>query len=92
MRVICGYLRPLTGQPPGVRSRATLIGVTVIIESIFALPAIGQALVEAINNRDILVVQGIVLVLAVVVVLANLITDLLYAVLDPRIRYGRTTA
>jgi peptide/nickel transport system permease protein len=64
----------------------------VIIESIFALPAIGQALVEAINNRDILVVQGIVLVLAVVVVLANLITDLLYAVLDPRIRYGRTAA
>jgi peptide/nickel transport system permease protein len=70
----------------------TLIGVTVIIESIFALPGIGQALVEAINNRDILVVQGIVLVLAVVVVLANLITDLLYAVLDPRIRYGRTAA
>ena len=70
----------------------TLIGVTVIIESIFALPGIGQALVEAIDNRDILVVQGIVLALAVVVVLANLITDLLYAVLDPRIRYGRTAA
>jgi peptide/nickel transport system permease protein len=70
----------------------TLIGVTVIIESIFALPGIGRALVEAINNRDILVVQGIVLVLAVVVVIANLITDLLYAVLDPRIRYGRTAA
>jgi peptide/nickel transport system permease protein len=70
----------------------TLIGVTVIIESIFALPGIGQALLEAINNRDILVVQGIVLVLAVVVVLANLVTDLLYAVLDPRIRYGRTAA
>jgi peptide/nickel transport system permease protein len=70
----------------------TLIGVTVIIESIFALPGIGQALLEAINNRDILVVQGIVLVLAVIVVLINLITDLLYAVLDPRIRYGRTAA
>jgi peptide/nickel transport system permease protein len=70
----------------------TLIGVTVIIESIFALPGIGGALLEAINNRDILVVQGIVLVLAVVVVVANLITDLLYAVLDPRIRYGRTAA
>jgi peptide/nickel transport system permease protein len=70
----------------------TLIGVTVIIESIFSLPGIGQALLEAINNRDILVVQGIVLVLAVVVVLSNLVTDLLYAVLDPRIRYGRTAA
>ncbi len=70
----------------------TLIGVTVIIESIFALPGIGQALLEAINNRDILVVQGIVLVLAFVVVIVNLVTDLLYAVLDPRIRYGRTAA
>ena len=70
----------------------TLVGVTVIIESIFALPGIGGALLEAINNRDILVVQGIVLVLATVVVVANLITDLLYVVLDPRIRYGRTAA
>jgi peptide/nickel transport system permease protein len=70
----------------------TLIGVTVIIEAIFSLPGIGGALVEAINNRDILVVQGIVLVLAVIVVLVNLVTDLLYTVLDPRIRYGRTAA
>ena len=70
----------------------TLIGVTVIIESIFSLPGIGGALVEAFNNRDILVVQGIVLVLALIVVLCNLITDLLYAVLDPRIRYGRAAA
>jgi peptide/nickel transport system permease protein len=70
----------------------TLIGVTVIIESIFSLPGIGGALVEAFNNRDILVVQGIVLVLALIVVLCNLITDILYAVLDPRIRYGRAAA
>jgi peptide/nickel transport system permease protein len=70
----------------------TLIGVTVIIESIFSLPGIGGALVEAINNRDILVVQGIVLVLAVIVVLCNLVTDLLYTVLDPRIRYERAAA
>jgi peptide/nickel transport system permease protein len=67
----------------------TLIGATVIIESIFALPGIGQALLQAINNRDILAVEAVVLVLAVVVVLSNLITDLLYAVLDPRIRYER---
>jgi peptide/nickel transport system permease protein len=70
----------------------TLVGVTVIIESIFSLPGIGGALVEAINNRDILVVQGIVLVLAVIVVLCNLIADILYAVLDPRIRYERAAA
>jgi peptide/nickel transport system permease protein len=70
----------------------TLIGVTVIIESIFSLPGIGGALLEAINNRDVLVVQGIVLVLAVIVVVSNLVTDLLYSVLDPRIRYERAAA
>jgi peptide/nickel transport system permease protein len=70
----------------------TLIGATVIIESIFSLPGMGQALLAAINNRDALVVQGIVMVLAVVVVLANLVTDLLYAVLDPRIRYERSAS
>ena len=68
----------------------TLVGASVIIESIFSLPGSGQALLQAINNRDILVVEAIVLVLAVVVVLSNLITDLLYAVLDPRIRYERS--
>lgn len=70
----------------------TLIGATVIIEQIFALPGIGQELLQAINNRDAVVVQAIVLLLAAVVVLANLITDLLYAVLDPRIRYGQRSA
>jgi peptide/nickel transport system permease protein len=68
----------------------TLIGATVIIEQIFALPGIGQQLLQAISNRDIPVIESIVLVFAVVVVLANLITDLLYAVLDPRIRHGST--
>jgi peptide/nickel transport system permease protein len=70
----------------------TLIGATVIVEQIFALPGIGQALLEAINNRDVPIVEGVVLVLAVVVVVANLLADLLYAVLDPRIRYGRSAA
>jgi peptide/nickel transport system permease protein len=66
----------------------TLIGATVIIEHIFALPGVGQLLLEAINTRDFVVVQDCVVVFAVVTVLANLIADLLYAVLDPRIRYG----
>jgi peptide/nickel transport system permease protein len=70
----------------------TLIGATVIIESIFALPGIGQALLQSINNRDILVIEAIVLVLATIVVLANLVADLLYAVLDPRIRYERAAS
>jgi peptide/nickel transport system permease protein len=70
----------------------TLIGALVIIEPIFSLPGIGQVLLQSINDRDIIVVEAVVLVFALVVVLANLLTDLLYAVLDPRIRYGRPTA
>lgn len=67
---------------------STLIGATVIIEQIFAIPGLGQLMVQAINTRDMLVVQACVIVFAVVTVVANLVTDLLYAVLDPRIRYG----
>ncbi|MEV5408194.1 ABC transporter permease [Thermopolyspora sp. NPDC052614] len=67
---------------------STLIGSTVIVESIFAIPGLGQLMLQAINTRDVLVVQACVIVFAVVTVVANLITDLLYAVLDPRIRYG----
>ncbi|WP_218001853.1 ABC transporter permease [Microtetraspora malaysiensis] len=67
---------------------STLIGATVIIEQIFALPGLGQLMLQAINTRDMAVVQACVVVFAVVAVLANLLTDLLYAVLDPRIRYG----
>jgi peptide/nickel transport system permease protein len=66
-----------------------LVGGTVIIEQIFALPGLGQELIHAINNRDVIVVEAIVLFMAVAVVLVNLLTDILYAVLDPRIRYGQ---
>jgi peptide/nickel transport system permease protein len=66
----------------------TLLGGTVIVEQIFALPGMGQLMLQAINTRDATVVQGCVVVFAVVAVLANLVADLLYAVLDPRIRYG----
>ena len=65
-----------------------LIGATVIIESIFSLPGIGQYLLQGILTRDYIVVQAIVLVFAIITVLANLMADVLYAVLDPRIRYG----
>jgi peptide/nickel transport system permease protein len=69
-----------------------LIGGTVIVEQIFAIPGTGQTLLEAINNRNVTVIQGVVLVLAVIVVIANLIIDLLYVVLDPRIRYERAAS
>jgi len=66
----------------------TLLGVTVIIEQIFGLPGIGRELLSAIDNRDVPVVEGAVLAFATVVIVANLLADLLYAALDPRIRYG----
>jgi peptide/nickel transport system permease protein len=69
---------------------ATLIGVTVIVEEIFTLPGIGYELLNAISNRNVPVVEGIVLVFGTVVVLANLLTDVLYGVLDPRIRHVRS--
>jgi len=65
-----------------------LVGATVIIESIFSLPGIGQYLLQGILTRDYVVVQAIVIIFAVITVLANLAADVLYAVLDPRIRYG----
>lgn len=67
-----------------------LAGGTVIIEQIFGLPGMGSELLLAINNRDVVTVEASVLLVAVVVVVANLAADLLYAVLDPRVRYGRS--
>ena len=65
-----------------------LIGSTVIIESVFAIPGLGQLLVMGILARDYPVVQGVVLVLTMLVVLINLATDLVAAALDPRIHHG----
>lgn len=63
-----------------------LLGGAVITENIFAWPGVGRLLVQAINNRDIPLVQAGVFVIAVSIVIINLITDLLYTWLDPRIR------
>lgn len=71
---------------------SVLIGGTVLVEQIFGLPGMGQQLLEAVGYRDVIVVQAIVSIMSVAVVGAGLVTDLLYAVLDPRIRYGRTSS
>jgi peptide/nickel transport system permease protein len=65
-----------------------LIGGTVIVESIFALPGIGRLLLNSIYTRDLVILQGVVLCVAIGYVLMNFIVDMLYAVLDPRIRHG----
>ena len=65
-----------------------LIGGALIVETIFALPGIGRLLVGAIYTRDLIILQGVVLFVAGGFVLMNFIVDMLYAVLDPRIRHG----
>jgi peptide/nickel transport system permease protein len=66
---------------------AGIAGGSVIIEWIFGIPGMGQFLVDAIVQRDYPVIQGINLVIVTIIVLMNLTVDLVYAVLDPRIRY-----
>ncbi|MBR1178657.1 ABC transporter permease [Bradyrhizobium sp. KB893862 SZCCT0404] len=65
-----------------------LLGGTLIVETIFALPGIGRLLVGAIYTRDLVILQGVVLLVACGFVIVNFIVDMLYAVLDPRIRHG----
>jgi peptide/nickel transport system permease protein len=65
-----------------------LMGGAVVVEQIFALPGIGRLLVAAINTRDLIILQGVVLCVACGYVLINFIVDMLYLVLDPRIRHG----
>ncbi len=64
-----------------------LIGSTVIIETVFAIPGIGFMMVSSIQSRDYPVIQAVTMVLAVLVILVNLLTDLAYAALDPRVSY-----
>jgi peptide/nickel transport system permease protein len=65
-----------------------LLGGAILTETIFAWPGVGRLVVDAIFARDYPLVQGVVLVIALVFVLVNLLVDVSYAVLDPRIRYG----
>ncbi len=72
----------------GLQFGALLAG-SIITETIFSWPGIGRLTISAINNRDYPLVQGCVLAIALFYVLVNLITDLAYALFDPRIRYSR---
>jgi peptide/nickel transport system permease protein len=66
-----------------------LIGGAVIVESVFSIPGVGRLVIGAIQRRDIPVIQGGLLMIACAMVVINLIVDILYAVFDPRVRYGR---
>ena len=69
-----------------------LVGAAAIIETIFQVQGIGNDLLTGISNHDVPLVEGITLVFALVTVLGNLLADLSYAVLDPRIRYGSSNS
>jgi peptide/nickel transport system permease protein len=65
-----------------------LLGGAIVTESIFALPGVGRLVVSAVLAHDFPIVQGVVLMFALIYVLVNLVVDVLYAYLDPRIRYA----
>jgi len=67
---------------------ATLLIGAVVVERVFAIPGLGQLLLDGVANRDLLTVQAVVMVLVVAVLVVNFVVDLLYAVLDPRLRHG----
>ena len=69
-------------------SMAGLIGGSVLIERVFAIPGVGRMAIDAANRRDFPVLQAIVLMGTFAIVGANLITDIMYAYLDPRIKYS----
>jgi peptide/nickel transport system permease protein len=66
----------------------SLIAGAVVVESVFSWPGVGRLLVVAVSNRDLAVVQCILLLVAATMVLSNLIVDFLYGALDPRLRHG----
>ena len=73
----------LDGEP----ERIGLIGGVVVTETVYAIPGLGSLTVDAVLNRDFPVIQGVVLFFSVLYVLINLLVDLSYLWLDPRIRY-----
>jgi len=65
---------------------ANLIAGTIVVENVFVLPGIGRLVFQAISNRDLVVVRDVVMLLAAVVVVVNFVVDVLYALIDPRLR------
>ena len=64
-----------------------LVGGTLIVEQVFALPGIGQLMINSIFQRDFPIVQAVTLVFSIMVVLVYLLTDVVHALLDPRVRF-----
>ena len=67
---------------------ANLLAGTIVVENVFSLPGLGRLIFQSISNRDLIVVRNCVMLLAALVVLVNFVVDLLYAVIDPRVKAG----
>ncbi|MGH2562686.1 MAG: ABC transporter permease, partial [Thermomicrobiales bacterium] len=65
-----------------------LLGGSLVVETVFAWPGLGRLMIDSIQLRDYTMIQAVVLVYAVLMLAVNLVVDALYAVLDPRVRYG----
>ncbi len=67
---------------------AALIIGAVVIERVFVIPGLGSMLLDAVGNRDLLTVQSVVMVLVAITLILNLLIDVLYTIVDPRMRKG----
>jgi peptide/nickel transport system permease protein len=67
---------------------ATLLIGAVVIERVFVIPGLGSLLLDSVSNRDLIMVQDVVMVLVVAVLVVNFVVDLLYLLIDPRLRAG----
>ncbi len=81
-------MRRQLGVHPGQVQHGRNLTGAVIVETVFAWPGLGRLLMDSIQQRDYPMIQAIVLVYAVLMLLVNLVVDLLYGVLDPRVSYG----
>lgn len=68
------------------QSFATLLSGAAVVETVFGIPGVGQLIVSSVTKRDYPMIQGIVLVVSLIYILINLVIDLLYGVVDPRVR------
>ena len=65
---------------------AELLAGTIVVESVFYLPGMGRLIFQSIQNRDLIVVQNCVMLLAAMVIIVNFVVDVLYATIDPRVK------
>ena len=75
-----------TGRPTTILQFAELLAGTIVVESVFYLPGLGRLIFQSISNRDLIVVRNCVMLLAAMVVVVNFVVDVLYAVIDPRVK------